>query len=90
MKEMIDTWAIILIAVLIGIAVTIWAKKKYQKYKEKYFTDDPDTYGETGQIDVEAVDFTLEEKEVGRPSAHLEYENDSYDPHPTMKRTNSF
>lgn len=89
---MIETWAVILIAVIVSLGVLTWAVQKWKKYKRKYFTDESND-DEDNEVSVEALEFTLDgEGAVVSSSNKNSVDNDGYmtTPRGTLKRTNSF
>jgi hypothetical protein len=89
---MIQTWAVILIVVIVSLDILIWAVQKWKKYKKKYFTDDPDEEEDTA-LDLEALELTLDGGSVETSrNLHREMENENYaiTPRTNLQRTNSF
>lgn len=90
---MIQTWAVILIVVLVSLGILIWAVQKWKKYKRKYFTDDPND-DDDEMVDLEALELTLDDETIA-VSRNLQGEMEEIDHIATatrgaLHRTNSF
>mmetsp|Transcript_25117 Transcript_25117/g.42412 ORF Transcript_25117/g.42412 Transcript_25117/m.42412 type:complete len:86 (+) Transcript_25117:223-480(+) len=85
---MIETWTIIVIAVLVAVGLLQFSRNIWKRWKRQYFSDNENDGADA--VDIEALEFTIEEEDVvasrdmNRDVSEIDVTT------PRLTRTNSF